>query len=66
MIETVGDMVSVVVTIGMVIGAFFLFLSCCSRQTSEERKKQREEKYYDFYESVEDEFVDDRDEPYFE
>ena len=65
MIESVGDFISLVVSgIFTVIGLYCLFV--VTDRHHEETMKRREEKYYSYLESLDDEYDDMRDEPYYE
>lgn len=65
MIETMGDMLSLVVMCLSVFAAFVIMFSISGQNTAE-AKRRRRDRYYDFYESVEEEFTEDHNDPYFE
>lgn len=65
MIESVGDFISLLVS-GFFTAAGLYLLFVISDKHHDEAMKRREEKYYSYFESMDDEYDDIKDEPYYE
>lgn len=64
MLENLGDMLSLIVTIVFVITGIVLFF-IVSNEHYAENMKEREERYYSFLEDMDDRYDDDNDGPYY-
>ena len=65
MIENLGDVVSIVTLILMLIYTIFIFYNALV-QHREQYFQKREETYYRLFEETDDNEYDERDEPYYE
>lgn len=64
MLETLGDMISLVVTAGFVIAGVIVFFMV-SNEHYAENMKEREDRYYSFLEDMDDRSDDDNSGPYY-
>ena len=65
MIESISDFISLLVSgFFAFVGLYYLFVM--TDKHHDEAMKRREEKYYSYFESMDDEYDDNRDEPYYE